>query len=255
MVAERLKWNSSRLEQRFTKLNYICAGLIYNVPVEQKIQKVHYWMMKVNIIVIFATTFYFTFFIPFELLSFISTTVPLIMGIAIITLAASIGMNRDESLELYNWIGTVSTRKPYIQSDRFKEEFQRAERYSILIINIITCVFLSAVFILTFVFPFCRFYFLNESFPLPIENVHLPFLPPTNRGFFIINYVHQTYALVCLALFALISDRLYFTFMIHILFYFDAIQALLTNMKEGIETESYDSWTKQITVEFKELRK
>lgn len=255
MVKIKQNWRFSRLERKLVKLNYLSAGLIYDVSVQTRAQKYHYIMMKINILVIQFELFYFTIFGPLELLSLISTIVPLSLGIAITSLALSIGNDKDRSTIIYNWIGTVPSRKPYFQTNRFKQEFECAQHYSILLLHFYACCFIFSVSMISVVFPGFRFLILNESFPLPAEKVHLPFLPPNNWLFFIINYVHQTYAVACLGLLSLITSMFYFAFLVHILSYFDAISVLVNNMQEAVEIESFKSWIKLVSIEFQELRK
>lgn len=144
---------------------------------------------------------------------------------------------------LCNWISNIADRTSYFWNDAFSSKFFKAERLSLLMMKSLG-IFLSIIFALIISMEIIVQAVMEHSqYPLPFIS-HLPFLPATNRVFYIINLVHQIYIYFQSFIFTVTSASFIFTIMIYIYCNLEAVDVLFRHMKEGIEGGSFQKWLK-----------
>lgn len=154
---------------------------------------------------------------------------------------------------LTNWIADLPTREIYFLQENFTETLLNADKYSILIMKF--CMFAIGNTFLALTGGILGFKLLvsKESFPLFFE-FHLILLEPNNWPFYLINLLHQLYALAALCFFLAYAVCLILTFLVHVLVHLEAISLLVGNMDEGIKAGSLEEWLRAVSIEVKHLK-
>lgn len=161
--------------------------------------------------------------------------------------------NREHMVELINWIAELPTRESYFLQNSFKDTQLKADKYSIFLVKLALFASGNAFLALTVGMLGFKLLVLRKSFPLFID-VHLLFLAPNNLPIYLINLLHQLYAIVVIVSILSYAACFLLTFLIHVLVYLDAISVLVRNMDEGIKAESLEKWIRAVSIEVKHLK-
>lgn len=85
-------------------------------------------------------------------------------------------------------------------------------------------------------------------------NCNLPFLPPENLAFYLINMVHQLYTLITAFLY--VNQFLHFVYscLTCVVMHLEAIKVLIGNMEEGIRVKDFHKWLKLVATEIQDVK-
>lgn len=156
--------------------------------------------------------------------------------------------NRKKTATLLNWMAELPNRKVYFRNDDFGNALAEANKYSVLIIKVFGGFVFSVVIIIMFGSTLFAFVVLGKKYYLPLMS-HLPFLPPTELAWYLINFVHQTYFVFSAIPYICVYVNLIFPIFLHVNVHLNGIKLLIGNMKEGIEAGDFDQWLKLVVVE------
>lgn len=150
-------------------------------------------------------------------------------------------------------MASLPVRNGYYK-ESWSKTFNKARDASMMAIKFISVNIGLTAISLTAIFPLFRHFVNQESFALPAL-IHLPFLPPVNLPFYLINLVHQVYTICFGLIWSLATVCFIFTMSIQAWFHLEAIKSLVGNMREGIATEGYQNWLKQISIELVDVKR
>lgn len=99
-----------------------------------------------------------------------------------------------------------------------------------------------------------KYFVKHESFVLQLHS-HLPYLPPTNWIFFLINFIHQGYLTLITCIFVTYCLSFLNACLVRFVVHLKALDIMVVNMGTGIVEGSFQQWLKNVSMEFYDAKK
>lgn len=136
----------------------------------------------------------------------------------------------------------------------FSDKFLSANKYSLVAINILKIVMISATVVGTALLPFLSNFIEKEAFDI-FKDLHFLTIKPKHPIMYLVDNLHIAYAFITAAMFIMHTGFILVSFVIHIIYHFEAIKVLVRNMEEGMRVGSFEKWLKSVSLEVNFLKR
>lgn len=154
---------------------------------------------------------------------------------------------------MLNWIASLPERRSYFYGETYSYNLLKTERLSLVAINFVNIFIPIMVGLILIMELLVQVMMEGNYHPLPLKS-HLPFLPPINPIFYLINLVQQTYTFIQALLYARAVVGFILTVLVHAYCDLGAIDVLVGHMSDGIKTGSFQDWLRLTASEFQDCK-